>query len=202
VPADIPAKRVPSGAAVFREELTGRILEVAVDELANRGWGRFSMEAVARISGVGKSALYRRWRSKDELIVSAVCGLSVAPVGFPDTGSLRGDIRVLFESIAAWMSDPRMTRILPDLIAECHRDSTLARQLTTELEGPRRERGRAIIDRAIARGDLDDSVDIELALDLMAAPMFWRVIARRTAADDAYLEALTEMFMSAVSKPQ
>jgi len=64
VAADVPAKRVPSGAAVFREGLTDKILHVAVGELADKGLGRFSMDAVARICGVGKSALYRRWRKR------------------------------------------------------------------------------------------------------------------------------------------
>ena len=199
MPADTPAKRVPSGAAVFREELTERILQVAVDELANRGWGRFSMEAVARISGVGKSALYRRWKSKEDLIVAAISEFSVPPAHFPDSGSLRGDVRALFEAISAWMTDPRMKRILPDLIAECHRDGSLARQLGAELERPRREHGGAVIDRAIARGELKDSIDRELALDLMAAPVFWRGVARRQAVDDKYLDALTEVFVCVVS---
>ena len=196
--ADVPAKRAPSGAAVFREEITEKVLQVAVDELAARGVGRFSMDAVARRCGVGKSAMYRRWPAKQELIVAAMSRISMPLADFRDTGSLRGDVRAMFAAVATWMSDPLIARILPDLIAEAHRSTELARQLSKELERPRRDRGSSLIDRAVNRGELDDSVDRELALDLMAAPVFWRVITRRSPADDAFLDGLTEAFLSAV----
>ncbi|WP_306333604.1 TetR/AcrR family transcriptional regulator [Streptomyces sp. KL118A] len=196
-PGDRP-KRKPTGAAVLQLELTEAIVDIALDELAAKGFGRFSMEAVAKRAGVGKSALYRRWPSKTALAVSALSQLSVPLAETPDTGSLRGDLRAVLAAVLSWLDDPRFGRILPDMVAEALRNEELAEALTANLGDPRRERGEALIDRAVTRRELPEDVDRELMLDLLAAPIFWRLTVRRLPVAEDFLDSLVDMLIRAL----
>ncbi|MEV5297230.1 TetR/AcrR family transcriptional regulator [Amycolatopsis methanolica] len=185
-------RRAPSGAAVLRVELTDAIVEVVIDELAEKGYARTSMDGVARRAEVGKSSLYRRWSSKQDMVADAVSQLSVPLVDIPDSGSLRGDTERAFEMVAQWLSDERLGRILPDLTAEAKRNPALAKALTEHLENPRRAKAEPVLDRAIARGELPPDVDRELALDIFAAPIYWRYTVRRTEITPEFLATLTD----------
>ena len=90
------------------EGAEAKILAAALDEYGERGWSGFTMDAVARRAGVGKSTVYLRWHDKDELLTAAVTnrGMELTDV---DTGSLQGDLRQLalnllrhFHATAGW----------------------------------------------------------------------------------------------------
>ena len=110
-------KRTPTGAAVLQPQVTSAITEAVLDELALHGYGRLSMEAVAKRAEVGKSALYRRWPSKQDMVVAALSEFSVPLAEIPDTGSLRGDLLATVTAVHDWLSHPRFGTILPDLTA-------------------------------------------------------------------------------------
>ena len=73
-PVTTETRRVPAGAAVLRGEITTAIRQAVMQELAEVGYGRLSIEAVARRAGVGKTAVYRRWSSKLEMVLELVSG--------------------------------------------------------------------------------------------------------------------------------
>ncbi|MBW0105114.1 TetR/AcrR family transcriptional regulator [Pseudonocardia sp. KRD291] len=193
-----PTRRAPAGAAVLHADVTDAITEAVLDELAEGGIGRLSMEAVARRAGVGKSALYRRWSSRDEMVVAVLSGFSVPRVVTTDTGSLRGDIRAVLAGLEEWLTHPRFSRILPDLVAEQGRRPDLAAAVAEAVGEPRRERGAAVLQRAVERGELPADIDRELALDLLGAPIYWRHSVRRAEVDAEYLDALTELVLRAL----
>ncbi|GAB2982216.1 TetR/AcrR family transcriptional regulator [Amycolatopsis acidiphila] len=82
-----------------------RILTAAMDTYARTGWAAFTMDAVAQCSGVGKSALYLRWSSKEKLLVDALEEHS-APVLAPDTGALETDVLALATELLRYFLDP------------------------------------------------------------------------------------------------
>ncbi|PJE95083.1 TetR family transcriptional regulator [Streptomyces carminius] len=192
-------RRKPSGAAVLRPELTEAIVEIALGELAEKGYGRMSMEAVARRAGVGKSALYRRWPSKQALAVDAVARISVPLAETPDTGSLRGDVRAMLEALLSWLDDPRLGGILTDLMAEARRNGALARALAERVGEPRRARGEALLDRAAARGEVPAGLDREIVLDLIPGALFWHLGARRQPVTADYLDRLADTLVTALT---
>ena len=193
------ARRTPSGAAVLRPEMTAAITEAVLDELAEQGFSRLSMEAVAKRAGVGKSALYRRWSSKQDMALAVIAEFSVARATFPDTGSLHGDLRASLDALMDWLTHPRFSRILPDLVAEMVRNPELAALVDSMTGGPRREQAARIFQRAIERGELHPDVDTELALDLIAGPVYWRLVVRAVDVSPDYLDALTAMMCRALS---
>ncbi|WP_307787870.1 TetR/AcrR family transcriptional regulator [Mycolicibacterium sp. S2-37] len=190
-------RRAPSGAAVFKPQVTDAITTAAVDALAEHGYAKLSMEGVAKRAGVGKSALYRRWPSKVEMVTDVLAHLSVPAGPAPDTGSLRGDIRAMLDAVADWLTDPRMRAILPSLVAEYDRNPALAEASANHISGPRRAWAREALDRAERRGDLTPEVS-ELLLDLLVAPTYWRVVHGREV-DGRYLDLLADALTRGVT---
>ncbi|GHP18499.1 TetR family transcriptional regulator [Rhodococcus sp. NKCM2511] len=191
--------RKATGAAVFQPDVTRAITEAVLDEFAELGFGRLSMEGVAKRAGVGKSALYRRWPSKVDMVVSVLSEFSVDISRIPDTGSLYGDLRATLDNLMEWIGDPRFARIFPDLVAESARTPRLA-QLHMELIGiPRRERAIRVFERAIDRGEMAAGFDLELALDLLAGTVYWRFAVRGVEVDSAYLDEVATALIGAFS---
>jgi AcrR family transcriptional regulator len=194
----VPQKRTPTGAAVLQPGVTEAITEAVLDELAETGYGKLSMEAVARRAGVGKSALYRRWSSKQEMVMAVLGDISVELAAAPDTGTLRGDLLGILRALHEWLIHPRFSRILPDLAAEGARNPEVAEAVRTAIGEKRRAVGAAVLRRAIDRGELHPDTDVEMALDLIAAPMYWRVSVRRALAEPGYLDHLADVVLRAL----
>ena len=194
-------KRTPTGAAVLQTDVTEAITEAVLDELAASGYGRLSMEAVAKRARVGKSALYRRWASKQDMVIAVISTFSLELAATPDTGSLRGDVAAMLASITNWLTHPRFSRILPDLVAESGRNTALAAAMRSSIGEPRRVLASQALHRAIERGELPRDTDVEMALDLLAAPVYWRLSVRRAAMEPGYLAALTETVLRALGGP-
>ncbi|MGW4058705.1 TetR/AcrR family transcriptional regulator [Amycolatopsis sp. NPDC004747] len=190
--------RTPTGAAVLQPEVTQAITDAVLRELADQGYGRLSMEAVAKRAGVGKSALYRRWRSKDEMIAAVVTEFSVTRAAEADTGSLRGDLRETMQALIDWLTHPLFSRILPDLVAEDARNPERSRRTRESIGGQRREVGEAMLRRAIARGELPADLDMEMALDVLAAPIYWRLVVRQAEAEPDYVDRLVAYALRAL----
>jgi len=188
--------REPSGAAVFRSSVTDAITDAALASLVDQGYAKLSMEGVARRAGVGKSALYRRWPSKVDMVTDVLTHLSVPTDDPPDTGTLHGDVRALLQAIADWLADPRMRAVLPSLIAEYDRNPALAAASATHIGEPRRAWGRAALDHAVGRGELTPA-QAEILLDLVAAPVHWRLVHGRPV-DAEYLDQLADLLCRGV----
>ncbi len=192
-------RRIPAGAAVLRQTVTDAIRRATLVELARAGYARLSMEAIARRAGVGKAAIYRRWPSKEALVATVISAVASDAADLPDTGTLRGDIRAVLDANAALLRRPMTQRILADLMAETRRERQLYAALRTGVQDQRRAKGAELLRRAIARRELRADLDVDVALDLLAAPLYWRMIAMRRPASPAYLDQLTEMILAALA---
>jgi AcrR family transcriptional regulator len=195
----VQARRKPAGAAVLQEDVTSAIRAAVFAELAEVGYGRLSMESVARRAKVGKTALYRRWPSKRDMVVAIVSDLAAAAIPFADTGSLTGDVRAFLQEAYAALRTPLVSEILPDLLAEGARSSELGDDLLAGVRDPRRARAGELIRRAIDRGELPREVDVETAVDLLAGPLYWRITVVRTPTDAAYLDLLTKIVVAGIN---
>ena len=187
------------GGAVLRQRVTDAITEAVFADLAEAGYTRMSMEAVARRAGVGKAALYRRWPSKQamlaELIRDKVAGALPAT---PATGALHTDLRELLTAFRDQLANPLLARIGTGLLAEATHDSALAQVLNAGVTAPRRAAARAILQGAIDRGDLPSGLDLELGTDLLIAPLAFRTLVTQGRSDDEYLETLTNAVEAAL----
>jgi AcrR family transcriptional regulator len=183
---------------VLQDDVTAAIEEAYFAELAETGYGRLSIDAVAKRAGVGKAAVYRRWRSKLDMTMALVPKTAVAAIDIPDTGTLRGDVLQYLRTARDALSHPMVRRIGPDLLAEAIRNPELAAVLGEHVREPRRIKAAELFTRAVERGQLPVGTDPDLALDLMAGPLYWRLAVMQLPVDDDYCEKLTDHIIAAL----
>lgn len=191
------ARRTPTGAAVLQPSVTDAITNAAAGELVRHGYTRLTMDGVARSAGVGKSALYRRWPSKLEMVVDLLAQLSVPTGPAPDTGTLRGDIRALLQKTADWLADAQIHAVLPGLIAESTTNPALAEATRQHVTQPRLAWAHVVLQRAHERHELA-AEDIPVLTDLLVATLFWRTTHGRVV-DGHYLDQLTNVLIDGVT---
>jgi AcrR family transcriptional regulator len=151
------------------------IIEATLELLVEAGYGSLTMEAVRTRAGVGKATIYRRWSSKEELVRDAIVFLH-EEFDTPDTGSLRGDYEALAMAVRASASKGGATTLMPRLLGESVNDPELFAIFRANLVEPRRAALRAVLERAIARGEIREGLDVELLLDLFAGPAVYRLL--------------------------
>jgi AcrR family transcriptional regulator len=192
------AKRAPAGAAILRVDITAAIRNAVMHELAEVGYGRLSIEAVARRAGVGKTAVYRRWSNKLEMVLEIVSDVAGRAVPLPDTGSFAGDLRLLTMIVSKALRHRIASQIIPDLMAEAARNPQIAETLQRALSTHQHAVGDKLVGQAIARGELPPEADPELAVDLILGPLYWRLAVARTPISDSYLIKLTSAVLAAL----
>ncbi|WP_416983098.1 TetR/AcrR family transcriptional regulator [Streptomyces sp. T028] len=194
-----PRRRAPAGAAVLREDVTEAIRAAVFEELATVGYARMSIEGIARRAGVGKTAVYRRWRSKLHLVLDLVSALAVQGLPVPETGSLEGDLRMLYEVTSRALRHPAASQIIPDLQAEAARNPEIAQALQKTLREGQEGVALKIVAAAEQRGEVRMGLDDELALDLISGPLYWRsVVIRSPKLPKGYLGALARATAEAI----
>lgn len=196
---DMSKRREPVGAAVLQESVTAAITSAMFDQLAETGYARMSMDAVARRAGVGKAAVYRRWPSKQAMLIDLVgAAMRRNLPEVPDAGSLAGDVRGFLDLIVTQVADARVRRIALDVLVETTRIPELAAGLQDAVAAPRRSAAATVLTRAIERGELPADLDRELGLDLLIGPLLVRLLFATDQVDDAHLDRLTNVIVTSL----
>ncbi|MEU6813020.1 TetR/AcrR family transcriptional regulator [Streptomyces sp. NPDC046831] len=194
-----PRRRAPAGAAVLREDVTEAIRAAVFEELAAVGYARMSIEGIARRAGVGKTAVYRRWRSKLHLVLDIVSALAVQGLPVPDSGSLQGDLRLLYEVTSRALRHPVASQVIPDLQAEAARNPDIAEAMQKALRDGQESVASSILAAAERRGEIRAGLDQDLALDLISGPLYWRaVVIRSPKLPKGYLNLLARATAEAI----
>lgn len=169
--------RKVAGAAVLQPSVTAALHRALFEEWAETGYASLRMERIAARAGVGKAALYRRWKTKRDLAYEAVgaTAFSITPV--PDTGTLEGDVHAIIRTFSIVLRHRLVRRILPDLHAERARSGELD-DLLDRVTRERRAQATVVLERAIKRGELPAAIDQKLALDMLLAPLYWSIIVQ------------------------
>ena len=188
-----------SGAAVKRPQITDALTRTFFEEWSRVGYSALSLDAVARKAGVGKAALYRRWRSKADMARDLVSQLTVTVPGrleSGDRGSLEADLYAMGLAGRRLMRHPLVRRIMADLYASMEREPALAAALRPS-EAASGKKVATLIDRAVARGDLPSDVDRHLATDFLIGPLYWRLVVLGERCTREQLKTLARMTAAA-----
>ena len=170
------------------------ILAAALELMAERGVRDLSMDDLARRAGVGKAAIYRRYRSKDELIAAAVAAL-VTEIEVPDSGSTRADLLALMRDAVDVYSGAVAASAMPSLVEAMSRDRELAHAIREGFLAGRRSALRAVLARGVERGDLRRDLDLDLALDVLGGPLFYRLLITGGPIDEQLAEGIADLIM-------
>ena len=189
-----------SGAALKRPQITDALARTFFEEWARVGYSALSLDAVARKAGVGKAALYRRWRSKADMAADLVKQLSAAAVTLADSGdqgSLEADLYAGLLAVRRILRHPLVRRILPDLYTAIPREPALAAAMRPG-EMVREKKVQALVDRAIARSELPVDVDRRVVTDLVIGPLYWSLVVMGDRCDRTRLKTLARMTAAAI----
>lgn len=167
-----------SGGALQKAVSTA-IIEAARRELAEQGFGRFSMETVARRAGVGKAALYRRWATKEAMLVWLLEGAGMDYARALDTGSLIGDLESYIAEVDEILRDPTTAAIAAHIYGELAGGAAFAAIIQTKVQPLKNEEVEKVLLRASARDELPSPIDVESASDLLMGALYWRLVLRR-----------------------
>jgi AcrR family transcriptional regulator len=149
------------------------ILEAALDLFGEVGFEGLTIEGIAERAGVGKTTIYRRWPSKEELVSAAVGALS-AELAVPDTGSVREDLIDLVRVVVRFITSEPAGRVLPRMASEMAAGSSMGKAYVAMVIGPRRELVAEALRRGIERGELRRDLDLDLTIDALIGPIIVR----------------------------
>ncbi|BEK97785.1 TetR/AcrR family transcriptional regulator [Nocardia seriolae] len=173
------------------QERVDAILAATLDLVAESGYPALTTDAVAARAGASKATIYRRWRNKAELLRTALDAYDAQHLAaMPDTGTLRGDLVAVLESLRAKSSE-RFTAMVGGLMVAMRHDPQLAAALREHLDNEELSPFHDALDRAIARGDLPADTDTELIHDVAEA-MIMRRAQLGAPFDDAFITRLVD----------
>lgn len=157
-------------------ELDTVILNAAMELLGEGGLAAVTMDAVAQRAGAGKASLYRRWKSKDELLADALTLHSPTAVEV-DTGNLRDDLVSLYAHYYG-IGNHVMQAAVQEMLGNVRQHLAWTEKVAPERLTARRAKVRALFDRAVQRGEIAAPTDMELLLDLVPAMILYRYNTR------------------------
>lgn len=170
------------------------ILAAVLELMAERGVSELRMNDVAERARVGKAAIYRRYRSRDELIAAAV-GALVSEIRVPNTRSTTEDLLALMRDAIEVYGNPVAARAMPSLVEAMSRDPELADAVRSGFLADRRAALQEVLERGVTRGDLRPDLDFELALDVLAGPLFYRLLVTGGAIDEQLAEGVVQLII-------
>jgi len=181
-------------------EVHGAILDAAIALIREVGYDAVTMDGIAARAGVGKAALYRRWSSKEALVVEAL-GRLVATMSVPDTGTLADDVRLIMRTHLHMYADPASGLLLSGIVAAMARSKPIARAVRRGFVATRHDALRTALARGVERGELCDDVDLDLVVEMLNAPLFYRYLLSGRRVDEALVTAVTASVLRAFAPP-
>jgi len=175
------------------------VLEAAAELLLERGLSAVSMDAVAERAGVSKATIYRWWPTKETLALDALYTEWAAAVPQPDEcGSLRGDLLALLRAWTRLFSSRPYGRVIAALLMESQTNPAFYLQYQQRVTEPRRDQARTIFGRAIARGEIPIETKIEVAIDLLYGPLYYRLLHGHAPLEDEFVADVLDMALLGV----
>lgn len=174
------------------------VLQATVQTVAERGADAVNIAEIARQAGVHDTSIYRRWPTKEHLIFDALLDYSVAQLPIPDTGTLRADLSAFASLIASYAATP-IGQALLKAMAVTDDDAALAAG-RAQFWQFRLDQARAMIDRAITRGELRADTDPALAIELLIAPLHFRLLLSRQPIDERISGQLIDLLLNGLAR--
>ena len=174
-PSEVRAPGRPRDARVERA-----ILDAALDLFLEVGFDAMSIESVAERACVAKTTIYRRWQSKEELVVATISSLYKG-MEFPDTGDVRADLTSVVSHMHRLIRTTKAGQALPRMTGELARDTPLGHAYMKSVMGPKIEAAGAALQRAKDRGELRPDLDVQIAIASIVGPMMFLVLTGRIA---------------------
>ncbi len=182
------------------ERVREQVLDATVALVAEVGVERTSIDEVASRSGVAKSTIYRHFPSKQVLVIEAVHTCMSIPT-VTDSGSLRDDLISCFSGMTRATYEGKLGSMQLSLMDAAQRDPELGRLLRAQTDQKRRF-ATAVLERAVAAGDLPADVDIELLVTLLSGPLVYTKLVRLQPVTNELIVAVVDTVLAGIGVRQ
>jgi AcrR family transcriptional regulator len=186
-------RRRPGGRSARVQEA---VRSVALDVLGEHGADALTISEIAARAGVHETSIYRRWGSRENVIIDALLSASQEFLPIPDTGSLRADLLAFATSVGTYLNSTlgsALIRALASRTTDPAIDDTRRRfwEARYALASP-------IITRAIERGEVPAPTDPRLALEALIAPLNFRALLTAEPNDEEFTTRLVDMLLRGI----
>lgn len=175
-----------------------KAIDAGAELLAEAGIEGFTVDEVARRSGVAKTTLYRHWSSGNELLMAAL-DCHVERIPSPDTGTLHGDLVALFDTMRQIIDTEGNRQLLLDMMSAAARDPELE-QIKSAMMAERTHPIAQIIERAVGRGEIEP-IDLDRADMFIHGPFMARTLLRGEPMDRDEVVALVRLVVRGLGGP-
>lgn len=175
------------------------ILAASYDLLLENGFGAVTVEKIAERAGVSKATIYKWWPNKAAVVMDGFLSAASARLPIPNTGSVLQDILEHVKNVTRFMTNPE-GQIIKQLIGEGQFDSGLAEAYQIRYIQPRRLEARQLLERGVRHEELIEGLDIELGIDLLYGPIFYRLLVLGDSMDDDYVETVVRYSLEGIRR--
>jgi AcrR family transcriptional regulator len=187
--------------------LEDAILEAAYAELSAVGYNAFSVEGVAARARTGKASIYRRWPTKQELVLDTLCARLPTPeqcgldLQLPDSVTTAEALRMIARTISGILSSPD-GGVMRAIKCEAVTDPTLARAIDERFQAPRRAAMLELLRRGVARGEVRPEAATPIVADVLPAVLTHRIVMQREPVTERTITAIMEQVLIPLIEPR
>ena len=175
-----------------REQLRDAVLSAAGELMLEGGLAAATMEAIAARAGVSKRTLYKYWPSRGAVALEGFMRNAASSWSLPDDASAVEALTVLVVSAARLFAATPAGPLMRSLIADAQAQNEIATAIREQWLRPRRAVAADLIRRGVAEGEFRADLDVEVALDLLFAPVYYRLLLGHEPMTDAFATATVE----------
>ena len=184
-----------------RQRTEAAILAATRELLAEGGVHHLTVEGVAARSGVAKTTIYRRWRSKDELALAVLLRMVEEIVEVPDLGDVRAELIGFVDGAVQILGKSLMGRVMQGLVSDLATDPELGGSFREQIVALRVAEIRRVLERAIERGELRPDLDVDLVHELLFGPVYYRLLLSGGELDAGLAERIVDTILPALRTP-
>ena len=176
------------------ERSKAMVLAETYRQLARTGLAGFSIDEIARSSGVSKTTIYRHWPSRSALLIDACSRLGNVPEA-PDTGNVASDAKAYLAGLARQLHAANWSSLYPSIIDAAERDAEI-NALQAVLHRTFMAPVEQLIERAKGRGELAPDRETRDLVAMLVAPLFYRRWFSKEAIDERFIEVIVQSALS------
>jgi AcrR family transcriptional regulator len=174
------------------------VLAAADDLLVERGFAGVTMEGIAVRAGVSKQTIYRWWSSKTDVLIDTYLDDAAQHLTPPDHGDLDRDLRGYLHQLAYFLTNDDAGAVFRALVGQAQHDADIAAAVRARCLDEQRARDHLPLQRAVERGELPADLDLDITVDQLVGPLYYRVLVTGQPVDAPFIDTLVDGFLKLV----
>lgn len=171
------------------EKTKSDILNASYELLIENGFAGITVEKIAERANVSKATIYKWWANKAAVVMDGFLNAINVELPIPNTGSTVEDMFIQVDNFVKFLTT-RKGNVITEIIAEGQYDPKLADIYRNAYFTPRRNISKQILERGISRGELRTDLNVEVIIDLIWGPVFYRLLITGEVIDSTFVKEL------------